>query len=181
VNRVILGVLALVFSFNAAASVVFSPGLSYTSSNTEDSAATSVESSSFRADVRLGYIFDMGLYVGAMYQVDSTNDDITDPTSYNVGPTLGYYHSKGFYGLVTYHLIGDSKNVLVDGDKYTDAQGPQVDIGWVFPLASSFYIGPQVTWKQIKYGNYEDAAEVASAADRTVSEIRPYLSLWFMF
>lgn len=179
-NRFILGALALVFCVQATASVVFSPAVSYSSTSTEE-AGISTESSTLVGDIRLGYVFNMGLYVGAMYQIETTDNNGSNPSAFNVGPTLGYYHKGGFYGLVTYHLLGESKDIPAVGNTYTDAQGPQVDLGWVFPLASSFSIGPQITWRQLEYGNFDDGTNPAVPSDRSVTEVRPYLSLWFMF
>lgn len=159
----------------ASANIVFSPGLSYLSSDVDNNGATS-ESSNLRADVRLGYVMPMGLYLGGMYAHLSNDSGSSDSSGSLIGPTVGYSSMMGFYTLLTYHIIGE----VGDTTKFTGGKGPQIDIGWVFPLSSGFAIGPQFTYRSISFDKVETGG-VSTDTDYTETTIAPYLSLWFMF
>ena len=104
-----------------------------------------------------------------------------DNGSYNqkgfaAGPTVGYSHYSGFYTLFTYFLMAEFK---VDStNTFTDGMGPQVDIGWAFPLTSSFHIGPQITYRSITFDK-QDPGAVSVEITRT--DLVPAINLWFNF
>lgn len=182
---------ALCFSTVAQAQFIFSPGIHYTSSTvTQQFPTGDVESKTdgMAIDLRLGYIMPMGLYLGGMYSIQSgvvanrlsigTDDDRSGSL---IGPTIGYYSMMGFYLLGTYHITGKTRAENSGSHiEYSGGKGPQVDMGWVFPLASSFAIGPQLTYTSIEYSEVDTNTGSATTGYKT-SDIRPYVTLWFMF
>ena len=172
----------LLISQVSVAQVIFSPGIGYYSTETEttDPAPSSSSSTENRIDLRFGYVLPMGLYVGGMYSmVDSetcSGSTCSDNSGFLAGPTIGYNSYTGFYALMTYHIMGEQG----DGTKFTGGTGPQVDLGWVFPLSAYFSIGPQITYRSIEFAERESNG-VTVDTDRTATSIAPYLSLWFMF
>ena len=175
---ILASVSLLIFSSYGQAQVVFSPGLAYLSDTQEqtDPTSSNVETSQLRADIRLGYILPMGLYVGGMYAYNSVDVNGTDSTGFLAGPSVGYHSMMGFYTMLTYHILGETG----DTTKFTGAKGPPVDIGWVFPLTSSFALGPQITYRSVEFDKIETAGSSIDT-DLKQTSIAPYLSLWFMF
>lgn len=163
------------------AQLVISPGVGYYTNTTEESGAE-VDSKQTRVDARIGYILPMGLYLGGNYAFTSgescaSGQGCSDESGFLIGPSLGYFSMMGFYTLFTYHIMGEQG----DADKYTGGKGPQLDLGWVFPLTSYFSIGPQLTWRSVEYDKFEASGATAVDTDRKETSIAPYISLWFMF
>jgi len=159
------------------ANIVVSPGVSYISNKYDQTtpSADIGDSTQTLVDVRLGYILPMGLYLGAMYS--HIGGDDASSSGNMMGPTVGYFSSMtGFYTLLTYHISGE----FGDTTKYTGAQGPQVDLGWIFPVTRYFSIGPQLTWRSIEFSKIE-SGPISVDTDFKRSTVAPYISLWFMF
>ncbi len=177
---VIAAILGL--SGTASANLVLSPGLGYYSDSqeaTQPAPGTNSETTETRGDLRLGYVLPMGLYLGGMYSFinsETCGATCTDNSGFLVGPTLGYHSMMGFYTLLTYHIMGEQG----DQTKFTGGKGPQVDIGWVFPISTYVSIGPQITWRSIEYDKVEGSG-TSIDTDLKRTSIAPYLSLWFMF
>jgi hypothetical protein len=166
--------MSLMFSaFTAQAEIAFSPAISYWK-ETVESDGVKAESERTALDLRLGYVHASGLFLGGMYSMTSIDDD----DLFAGGPTLGFNHKNGFYALFTYFLASEYK--YESGTKLTDGMGPQIDIGWIFPLTSVFYIGPQISYRSLSYEKAE-ASGVSADADVTITNTSPYLTLWFKF
>lgn len=171
---------SLLIGSSAYAQFVIAPGLNYSTSSVEQNGGES-ESNSTTIDLKVGYILPMGLYVGGMYSLidsESCNGGCTDTGGNLVGPSVGYFSMMGFYTLLTYHIMGERNQGA--SSKYTGAQGPQVDLGWVFPLSSYFSIGPQISWRSIEFDKFESNG-TSTDTDLKATTIEPYISLWFMF
>jgi hypothetical protein len=181
-KKIALLLTSLFFACGALAQIVVSPGISYTSDKVDVTQPASISGASYetqetRVDMRLGYILPMGLYLGANYAHVGQTIGNDSSSGYLAGPSIGYFsHGTGFYGLLTYHVMGE----MGDSTKFTGAQGPQVDVGWIFPITSVFSIGPQLTWRSIEFGNIESGGTSVNT-DYKRDTIAPYVSLWFMF
>lgn len=177
---IILAILG--FTATASANIVIAPSIGYVSDKQKSTTPSSfdTEQTATNIDIKAGYILPMGLYLGAMYSSLSykTCSGSTCSTSpgYNIGPTVGYFSNTGFYALLTYYIMGE----VGDTTKYTGAKGPQVDLGWIFPLSAYFSIGPQLSYKTVSYDKIENSG-TSIDTDYTHSYIAPYLTLWFMF
>jgi hypothetical protein len=167
-----------------AQQIIFAPAVSYTKESVRNAtnpvAVSTVEGKTLSADLKLAYLHYSGLYLGGLYSLMNEDglDGAVENRQRSFGPTLGYSHYSGFYALFTYFLMSEYKDVT--GDKFKDGMGAQVDLGWVFPLTSMFSIGPQLSYRAIKY----DKASISGAdqtVDVTISDFRPYVSLWFQF
>ena len=178
-KKIVIVLISAFIATPALAQFVVSPGIGYYSDKSEIN-NTESESTETRLDARFGYVLPMGLYLGGTYsyfnQENCSGSTCTDGGGNMLGPTIGYYSMRGFYTLFTYHITGEAG----DDPKFTGAQGPQVDVGWVFPLSSFFAIGPQLTWRSIEYDKVETSG-VSQDTDLKNTSIAPYVSLWFMF
>ena len=179
-NKILMVLASLILSTQALAAVVISPGVSYSTNKAEATQpnATQSESAQTVIDARLGYVLPMGLYLGGMYSL-ITMDDGTDKNSGNlIGPSVGYYSMMGFYSIFTYHILGELD--LDSTTKLTGAKGPQVDVGWVFPLSAYFAIGPQMTYRSVEFDKIEGTG-TSIDTDNKFTGIEPYVTLLFMF
>ncbi|MCJ8277214.1 MAG: hypothetical protein HRT44_06405 [Bdellovibrionales bacterium] len=173
-KKILIILASLIMASSAWGSIVFAPGLIYESVDTENNGVSS-SSDRLNLDLKFGYVLPMGLYLGGMYNMDQYGDDLE---ANSIGATVGYYSMMGFYSLFTYHFMGE-RDVNAT-TKYTGAAGPQIDIGWVFPLSSFFAIGPQLSYKSLEFSKIEvGSVETDTNDKRTV--IEPSVSLWFMF
>ena len=181
-KKLILILATLVLTSPALAQLIFAPGVGYVDRQTEATQPATVDQSSAetRFDLKLGYVLPMGLYLGGMYAFldseDCVGNTCSDSSGFYAGPSIGYHSLTGFYALFTYQILGE----VGDTNKLTGAQGPQVDLGWVFPLTSYFAIGPQITYRSIEYDKLETPTG-SQDTDTKDTSIAPYVSLWFMF
>lgn len=171
----------LLIAVPAMAEFVIAPGISYGETTTTQSTpgTSDVTVGETRIDVKVGYILPMGLYLGGMYADISENQNGVKNKGNLIGPSIGYYSMMGFHALLTYHIMG-SMETAGGAAEYTGGKGPQVDIGWVFPLSTYFAIGPQMTWRSIEFDKLEGGG-LSFDTDEKRTSIVPYLSLWFMF
>lgn len=169
----------IVFAFAmtaAQAEIVFAPGISYSKTEIESGGTTELEGTSY--DLKLGYVSNSGLYLGAQYAMMGNPLFGDNNDGFAAGPTIGYAHNSGFYALFTYHLI--SEQDVSATSTLTDGMGPQIDIGWVFPLNHTFHMGPQITYRSIGYDK-QDTGGASTDADVTITQILPTISFWFAF
>lgn len=173
--RILLGLFIVVFTSMASATIVFAPSVSYISEEQENAGVSVGEYTKSFYDFRLGYLHSSGLYLGGMYSMFSYDSGFNQK-GFAVGPTIGFSHYSGFYALFTYFLMAE---LDVDATTtMTDGMGPQIDIGWAFPITSMFHLGPQITYRSITF----DKADPGSVSiDVTQSDIMPGINLWFNF
>jgi hypothetical protein len=171
--RFLLAAILLFSSLGAKADIVFAPGISYIKATNETTTA-STDTDLTTYDLRLAYLAPSGLYVGGMYSKMTYGDY----DGYSVAASLGFRHYSGFYALFNYHLTGEMDRTATT--TMTDGMGPQIDLGWVFPLTHMFFIGPQMTYRSINYKKL-DSGGTTSDTDITRSYVMPYVSLWFEF
>ena len=173
--RILLGLIILVATSVASATIVFSPSFSYMTEKTENAGTTASEYTKSFYDFRLGYLHSSGLFLGGMYSM-SSYDRGFNQKGFAVGPTIGFSHYSGFFALFTYFLMAeldvDATNTMTDG------MGPQIDIGWAFPITSMFHLGPQITYRSITFDKIDPSS---TSIDVTQSDIVPAINLWFNF
>lgn len=175
--RFLIFLSVLLTSYISQADIIFSPAIGYTTDKQEVDGTTTVDTARKAYDFRLGWTHNSGLYLGGLYTMTNTTSGDDEDKMTGFGPTLGYVHSYGFYALFTYFVSAEYKT---DTSKYVDGMGPQIDIGWVFPLTGNFYIGPQMSYRSVGYDKVE-VSGTSVATDTTHSNISPYLTLWFKF
>lgn len=125
-------------------------------------------------ELRGGFNFDYGLFVGATAHYDSGKLSGNSIQTYYAGPTVGYNCKwSGFFVAATYHLIGKSDlDTLGEYDKTT---GLQVDIAYPMTLSERFKFGPQLSYRSM------EASDSDTLADNKTKELVPFMGLWFIF
>ncbi len=178
--RILIGFLFVFATSIASAQIVFAPSISYITHEEEDNGGGKSAENMMFADFRLGYLHPSGLYLGGMYSMSKYSDATTSANGFSVGPTLGFSHYNGFYALFTYYIMAEQKNLSNSAQTYTDGMGPQVDIGWSFPITASFHIGPQITYRSVTFDKI-DSGGAAIDNEHTIKHILPALNLWVIF
>lgn len=167
----------LFFSTAAQADILFAPSFTYIKYDTKSSAGDS-ENTRTGYDIRLGYFDKGGLYLGVNYSIFKEDDGSAESTQTSLGPTIGYKYKNGFYGMLTYFVQSEYDSGT--GPVQEDGMGPQLDIGWMFNLSESVYLGPTITYRSVKYKKEKNAG-VSNDVNITHTQINPYVSMWFRF
>ena len=176
---VIFSAAVLLSPSTASAQIVFSPSISYITDEIEVNGASAEDNRMF-ADFRLGYLHSSGLFLGGMYSMAKYSNGTTSANGFSVGPTLGFSHYSGFFALFTYYIMAEQDNRQDVTQKLTDGMGPQIDIGWAFPITASFHLGPQITYRSVTYDKLETGG-ASQDIEFTQSHILPAINLWFNF
>ena len=128
-------------------------------------------------DADLGYVFSSGLYLGAAYISSSNDTGASKPKDSAMGVGIGYM-KNGFVGKLTYFLSGTVEDGNLEG---SEGKGLGADIGYLFPVSSSFSLGASIAYRDIKYDKIEiNGAEVADATLKS-NTVSPRLLFAFTF
>ncbi len=138
---------------------------------------TNTENTASQLNLRMGYTFDFGLFVGGFYTL-SANKFIDDSDEYLLGPMIGY-EWKGLYGQVGYIVNSDS-DMKSGGIKYSSGTGYTATVGYRLAIAEDTMIGPEVTYRTTEYDSVETQG-IGVPTDRTDTVIIPGIALLFNF
>lgn len=175
--RILVGLIFLVATSVASAQVVFAPSFSYISEETEISGAQGEDNKTF-LDFRLGYLHSSGLFLGGMYAMTNFSNTSDSNKGYAAGPTLGFSHYSGFYALFTYFLVAEQDRSSTQ--TFSDGMGPQIDIGWAFPLTAMFHLGPQISYRSLTFDKVDNSG-VSTSEENKLTYFMPAIVLWFNF
>ncbi len=138
---------------------------------------TDRENSMSQLELRVGYKFDFGLYLGGFYNLASQKY-LVDSSDYYVGVQAGYeYH--GLYGLAGYIINGD-QDMTSGGVKYSGAHGMQLTFGYRLPLMEDVYLGPELTYRKVSFKD-EEISGLADDVSRHDEVIIPSIAVYFAF
>ena len=159
------------------AGILFAPSVTYLTQEQENKNVAKTDVKLSIIDLRLGYVFDMGLYFGGIYSLID-NDILTNGSDFHFGPSVGYFW-KGLLATFTYHVYGE-KDLFSGGVKYANISGYQLDVAYALPLTKSFSFGPQLSYYAI---NYKEAQTngLAAETDYKWSGVIPQFAMQFMF
>lgn len=186
VGRSVLAVVAIMlFATSSFASILFGPAVRYQTSKTTDQtgfAGGTHDTQSLTGDAHLGLLIEgTPLFVGGLYSLENTTTDSNKMTGSNYGPTVGYF-SGAFAVLGTYIMSGERTYTVSNVEsKLTNGLGFRVDVSYVAGLFSNIGVGPQITYRSVKYSKSQ--AGTAAQSDNTFEEtsIDPALVFWFRF
>lgn len=130
-----------------------------------------------QVEMRLGYTFDFGLYVGGLYSLSSTKF-VQNADSYYIAPTVGYNYMN-LYVLASYIIAGE-QDLASGGVKYGKASGTQFTFGYALPINEEVFFGPELNVRTVEYKD-EEVQGIAGPTTRKDSTIYPSLAFWFRF
>lgn len=172
----VIGLSATLFTQAAQAEIFFGPNFHYREEKVETGGSTAKLNVTV-IDARLGYVLPAGLYVGGLYNTETTKSGSFEEKGSHYGPSVGYV-TKNFNVIASYYMGGERS--YTGGVKRIEVSGPQVDLGYMFDLGSGTLLGPQLSWRSIEYAKVK--ANGLEAADKyKLTEIRPMIALAFMF
>jgi hypothetical protein len=169
----------------AEASFLFTPGVRYESVKIEDNAgiATDTDSHALTIDGRAGIVLDVaGIYVGGLYRYeDSVSGGSNKIKGSAYGPSAGIV-TRQFALIGTYLLNGErTYSAGAAESKLSQGKGVQFDVMYVAGVTETFGIGPQLTYRDVKFEKSTPFGAVEN--DNTVTEttIEPGIVLWWRF
>ncbi len=172
-----VAVSALLFApVTAQAGFVLGPSLLYNETKVENGGTTG-KTTVTAIDVRAGYLFPQGLFLGGIYNNETVKSGGFEQKGVHYGPSVGYV-AKSFNFIASYLMAGELS--YSGGSKRIEPTGPQLDVGYVFDVGSNLSVGPQITWRSLEYAKAE-AGGVKVADKYKVTEIRPMVALLFVF
>ncbi len=130
----------------------------------------------------LGYQYSDLLYFGVNYRY--TNESGSGGYKFSggvYGPSVVFTNSNFMFSLAYY--VGGDLTKSYDGSedtKYSSGSGPEISLGYIFPVAASFSWGPQFMYSDIKYTTTK-VGSVTSSSTYEISGIEPYVGLYFYF
>jgi hypothetical protein len=128
-------------------------------------------------ELRVGYAFDFGLYLGGFYELNSQKF-VEDADEFYAGVHVGY-ECHGIYGLLGYVIAGD-QDLKSGGIKYTGATGYLATVGYRALLTEDVYLGPELTYRNVSFEDQETQG-VAASIDRHDAVLIPGIAVYFAF
>jgi len=95
-------------------------------------------------DIKLGYIFEPGIYVGGEYAIRNYSYTNGSDTGYASAIGLGHFWNNGF-NFRAYYRFNESIGAYGDGTGY------QIDLQYMTNISSDFYIGVLVSHRQTTF------------------------------
>jgi hypothetical protein len=170
----------------AQASILFGPSVTYTSTKTTDQTGFlggDSSSNALGADAKLGLLIEGSIfYIGGLYSYESAEGDGgAKMTGSSYGPTVGLF--DGAFALLGTYVMGGSRTyTTTSGDaKVDDGTGFRIDMSYVAGLTGSLGVGPQLTYRTIKYSKSTPVGGTETSNSYQESEISPSLIFWFRF
>lgn len=154
----------------ALANFEFSPSLSVYKSD-KDTSMSQIE-------LRAGYEFESGLYVGGFYSLAS-DKFIDGADQWLLGPQIGY-NMWGFYSLVGYNFVGE-QDLHSGGIKYSNPNGLQASIGYRIEVTQDVFLSPEITWRSIEWRSREVQGIPQGDSGRKDTYVLPGITVLFKF
>ena len=166
----------------ARAEFVLFPGLGYTTQTVKSNGTKTVDTKLISADGRLGYMsMGSGFYIGGMYKYESGTGDSTSVKAVSTGASLGFVMS-GFSLIGTYFLQGTRDVTTAGVDKqYKKGTGFQVDAAFMAAFSEGFFVGPQISYRSIKYAESSTLGVTNTSENYQLDTIQPTLAFLIKF
>lgn len=167
---------------SATGSVTAGVGLFYNSVSEADNSSTTKLTKTY-VDFNLGYLEASGLYFGVLYFNDtiSNSGSGVTPTFTGYGASIGYFFRSGWF-LNGHYIIDSTYDKPTSSlDKWTKGSGYQVDGGYSFSVSSDFSIAAELSYRTVKYTNYNNGSTDITGSSYTRTETFPQMKLSFAF
>lgn len=123
---------------------------------------------------KIGYTMGNGLYIGAIYDSRTDENNGSKSERSGVGATVGY-HNMGWYIDGSYYFTSTYK--LAGGTELTGGTGIGVDVGHNFDILTNVYLGVQLSYKSFTYTKIPSG----DSTNKITSEMVPMLNIGVMF
>ncbi|MBK7842152.1 MAG: hypothetical protein IPJ71_00435 [Bdellovibrionales bacterium] len=122
-------------------------------------------------DLGFGYTMASGLYFGGIYGVVGEDDGTNDVSDNYLGVSIGY-RSSGWQLTAHYFLSAEDEQSATS--QLTGGSGIGIDLAYLWSINTTFAIGPQLTYRNLKYTKYETGGS-ETTVDVTNSYSLPYI------
>lgn len=169
---------------SAEASILFGPSVSYTTSKVTDQTGFlggDSSTSSLLGEAKLGLLIEgTVLYIGGLYSYQTDGGDSKVSGNY-YGPSLGLF--DGAFALIGTYVLGGGRTYTVGASeaKLGEASGYRVDMSYVAGIAGSIGVGPQLTYRDIKYAKSTPTGGSETSNSYQESGFYPSIVFWFRF
>lgn len=182
--KFLIALTVLFASAAAQASILFGPSVSYTTSKVTDQTGFlggDSNSNLLLGEAKLGILIEgTAIYFGGLYSYQSTSGDAKISGQY-YGPSLGIF--DGAFALIGTYVLGGGRTYSVTGGdaKLNEASGFRVDMSYVAGIGSAIGIGPQLTYRDIKYAKSTGVGGTETSNPYQESGFYPSIIVWFRF
>ncbi len=123
-------------------------------------------------DIKLGYIMDNSVYLGAEYSTRTDNQlSSTAAAGSATALGIGYFSENGF-NIRGYYRLGEAFG------NYSNGSGYQADLGYMMNMTSNFFLGFTVS---IRQATFKTNSTIAGFDYWARKETYPFLTLGFLF
>lgn len=178
--------LALFAGSIAKAELVFAPAFRYESIKSTDNSGVvgSQDTRTIILDAKLGSAPNSnGLYWGGIYRYEDTafSGGGAKITGSGIGPSIGYVNGGGSI-IASYFILAERKFTSGGSEnKLSQGAGLQVDVAWTPQFSSNLGLGPQITYRSIKYSKSQIGAGTETSNSYEETTIDPAIVLWWKF
>jgi hypothetical protein len=180
-----LGTVSITFAASVSqASILFGPSFSYTTSKVNDQtgfAGGNSNSNQLLGEGKLGILIEgTVLYIGGLYSYQTTSGD-TKVTGNYYGPSIGLF--DGAFALIGTYVLGGGRSYTLTGGeaKLNEASGYRVDMSYVAGIGSAIGVGPQLTYRDIKFAKSTPVGGTEASNPYQESGFYPSIVFWFRF
>lgn len=142
--------------------------------------------SEISGDILAGYVFPFSLYVGGI--IHQTRDSRVLTTTSQIDSVRSAYGISsglvmgGWLAIAHYYFKAEEKpSLAASASSLTGGNGFQLDFGYGFSILSHLRIGPQVSYRQFRFGDYTVGSGAVQAVSGKQIELRPQLMLAIEF
>ncbi len=176
--------LTLLAATSAHASILFGPSVSYTTSKVTDQTGFlggNSNTNDLLGEAKLGILIEgTSIYFGGLYSYQSVSGDAKASGQY-YGPSLGIF--DGAFALIGTYVLGGGRTYTVTGGeaKLAEATGFRVDMSYVAAIGNAIGVGPQLTYRDLKYAKSTPVGGVETSNSYQESGFYPSIIFWFRF
>jgi hypothetical protein len=169
--KIVFSLLITLFvAFNASAAIVFNPSVFYYTRDEKQGSATNTEFKQQIINLKLGYEYPSGLYLGLAYDMESRvyGSGVSDQDRKSLGGTIGYV-SGGWKFLGSYYFQSELEDY--------NGTGYAVDVGYILNLGS-IGIGPLLSYR---HWEYDEQNDTPLASNLEHNNLLPSIQFQFSF
>jgi len=153
------------------------PSLFYSNSESKNNdTGDKTQETNLFISTRLGVTLKGGLYIGAIYDLETTDDGTDKLETSNMSLSLGFTENGSY---IVLHYFMDTSREISSTTTYT-GKGKGVDFGHHFKIGNTFSLGAQISFRTIQFDT-SDVSGAESNIDIETERAIPMLTFGFTF
>ena len=155
------------------------PALSYISASEQTEGSQTVTSSTLFGDLKFGYMWKSGLYIGGLYHYETGSIAGGGTSTTAAAPSIGFFHGS-WMAIFSYELYAQRK-LAGSNITYSSGMGYQFDLAYTPAVTDTFSVGPQLTYRSTTYAKTQTGSAPAQSIKFTRVDIIPMIAMAFNF